>query len=77
VTHIITTRYNEKRTTIFTSNYLDMPGRQGEESLTDRIGVRLRSRLYEMARVVEISGKDYREYIKQAQYRFGRFTESD
>jgi DNA replication protein DnaC len=69
VTHIINTRYNEKRTTIFTSNFLDTPQRQGEESLTDRIGARLRSRLYEMSRVVEISGKDYRQYIKQAQYR--------
>jgi DNA replication protein DnaC len=69
VTHIINTRYNEKRTTIFTSNFLDTPQRQGEESLTDRIGTRLRSRLYEMSRVVEISGKDYRQYIKQAQYR--------
>lgn len=75
VTHIINSRYNEKKTTLFTSNFLDIPTRPGEETLTDRIGVRLRSRLFEMARVVEISGKDYREYIKQAKYRFGRQPE--
>ena len=31
------------------------------ESLEDRIGVALRSRLYEMCRTVEIEGEDYRK----------------
>ncbi|MFH0924669.1 MAG: ATP-binding protein [bacterium] len=35
-------------------------GKQGEDSLEDRIGVRLRSRLYEMCNSVEIVGVDYR-----------------
>jgi DNA replication protein DnaC len=68
--HIINCRYNDRKITIFTSNYLDQPARQGEESLTDRIGVRLRSRLFEMCKVVEIRGKDFRQEIKQAKYRF-------
>lgn len=58
--HIINTRYNDKKLTVFTTNYLDDRRRDGEEVLEDRIGTRLRSRLYEMARTVVIDGKDYR-----------------
>ncbi len=70
IAHIINSRYNDKRLTIFTSNYPDVGSRPGEETLTDRIGARLRSRLYEMCKVVEIRGKDFRHEIKQANYRF-------
>jgi DNA replication protein DnaC len=70
IAHIINCRYNDKKLTIFTSNYLDTPTKLGEESLTDRIGVRLRSRLYEMCREVEIHGMDFRQEIKKAKYRF-------
>lgn len=60
---IINTRYNDKRLTIFTTNYTDK--RAGEkdttELLEERIGVPLRSRLYEMCRTVEIAGDDYRK----------------
>ena len=56
---IINTRYNDKKLTLFTTNYLDK--RQGnEETLEDRIGVRLRSRLYEMCQTVSIEADDYR-----------------
>ena len=58
--HIINTRYNEKKFTVFTTNYLDERPNDREETLEDRIGVRVRSRLYEMCRTVPISGKDYR-----------------
>ena len=34
IAHIINCRYNDKKLTIFTSNYLDAPAKQGEESLT-------------------------------------------
>jgi DNA replication protein DnaC len=58
--YIINTRYNDERTTIFTTNYLDAPSPK-EESLAQRIGERLRSRLYEMGSVVDLSGvSDYR-----------------
>lgn len=70
IAYIINCRYNDKKLTVFTSNYLDVPKRAGEETLTDRIGARLRSRLYEMCRLVEIGGDDFRREIKQAKYRF-------
>ncbi len=70
IAHIINCRYNDKKLTIFTSNYPDVAARPGEETLADRIGVRLRSRLYEMCKVIEIRGKDFRQVIKQANYRF-------
>jgi DNA replication protein DnaC len=40
-----------------------------EDSLTDRLGKRIRSRLYEMCRTVEIVAPDYRKEIRHA----GRF----
>lgn len=79
VFYIINQRYNQKKLTIFTSNYLDVEEeedsrsafyKKGTESLVDRIGVRLRSRLYEMCKIVEMWGDDYRKVAKQAGYRF-------
>jgi DNA replication protein DnaC len=65
ITHIINKRYNDKKITIFTSNYLDMPiGSAYDESLTDRVGARLRSRLHEMCRLVPMEGDDYREMLR-------------
>jgi DNA replication protein DnaC len=57
---IINTRYNNKKMTIFTTNYLDTRRAERDETLEDRIGVRLRSRLYEMCKTVQIEGDDYR-----------------
>jgi len=77
---IINNRYNNKKLTIFTSNYLDREEeeedrrdsyyKKGDDSLVDRIGIRLRSRLYEMCKIVEMWGDDYRRKVKQASYRF-------
>lgn len=61
MTQIINNRYNQKKITLFTSNYLDVSASAMEETLTDRVGERLRSRLYEMCRLVEIKGSDYRQ----------------
>jgi DNA replication protein DnaC len=82
VFYIINHRYNQKKLTVFTSNYLDageeeiQPAAWGkdtfkknDDTLVDRIGVRLRSRIYEMCKVVEIQSKDYRKTLKQASYR--------
>ncbi len=86
VGHILNTRYNEKRVTILTTNYLDttagptpvpaprstrLPSGQAvsaarEDSLTDRLGMRIRSRLYEMCRTVEMFAPDYRREVRQA-----------
>ena len=58
--HIINTRYNDKKLTIFTTNYLDERRNEREELLEDRIGVRLRSRIHEMCKTIIIAGQDYR-----------------
>ena len=76
VSHILNTRYNERRTTIITTNYPNAApilsskrvltafaeARESlrEETLGDRIGERMRSRLQEMCLVVEMQGADYR-----------------
>jgi DNA replication protein DnaC len=61
--HIINTRYNDTKLTIFTTNYLDERRSERDETLEDRIGVRLRSRLYEMCRTVVVTGEDHRKAI--------------
>lgn len=63
--HIINTRYNDKKLTVFTTNYLDTRPNEREETLEDRIGVRTRSRLFEMCKSVEITGPDYRRSSDQ------------
>jgi DNA replication protein DnaC len=60
---IINARYNDKKLTIFTTNYLDGRRTERDETLEDRIGVRLRSRLYEMCKTVHIEGEDYRKKL--------------
>jgi DNA replication protein DnaC len=60
---IVNTRYNERRHTIFTSNYLDTPEDAAEEkdlTLRERIGFRIHSRLHEMCDFLEYEGADYR-----------------
>ena len=59
--HVINTRYNDKKLTVFTTNYLDERRSEREEILEDRIGTRLRSRLYEMCKTVSMNGKDFRK----------------
>lgn len=66
VGHILNARYNEKRVTLLTTNYLDEPDRPGEERLADRIGQRIRSRLYEMCRTVQIVAPDFRKEVRRA-----------
>ena len=58
--YLVNTRYLEERVTIFTTNFSDFPKRTGEESLTDRVSPRIRSRLFEMCRRLELRGRDYR-----------------
>lgn len=98
VGHVLNTRYNEKRVTLLTTNYLDEENGQSrnaesasaaagsrgnvsfsgrlpsgepmrgarEDSLTERVGMRIRSRLYEMCRTVKITAPDYRKEIRKA-----------
>jgi DNA replication protein DnaC len=88
VSHILNTRYNDRRTTIITTNYRDLPpggASNGdepprrsnyaaeraarEETLGDRIGERMRSRLHEMCRIVTMQGEDFRIKWKSASWR--------
>jgi len=84
VSHILNTRYNDERTTIITTNFKDLPpskadGEEGErarafrasreETLGDRIGERMRSRLHEMCKVVKMEGKDFRTEYRSASFR--------
>jgi len=57
---IINMRYNDKRLTIFTTNYLDDHWGGGDETLEDRMGVRLHSHLYEMCKTITVECPDYR-----------------
>lgn len=77
---IINRRYNDRKLTIFTTNYRDEARTLAVEetanslrqvrassdriremtTLEDRIGARLRSRLYEMCNKIEIEGEDFR-----------------
>jgi DNA replication protein DnaC len=77
VSFILNTRYNDNRTTIITTNLLDeaalgvtgRPKGMREDSLGDRIGERMRSRLHEMCRIVKIRGDDYRERFRSGNRR--------
>jgi DNA replication protein DnaC len=57
--YLINRRYNDNRVTVFASNFFDSKI-GSEETLSERIGIRIRSRLFEMAASVEIKGADYR-----------------
>ena len=48
----------------FSSRILGMRAPAIEDSLTERVGKRIRSRLYEMCRTVEIFAPDYRKEIR-------------
>ncbi|MGC1226698.1 MAG: DNA replication protein DnaC, partial [Candidatus Sulfotelmatobacter sp.] len=67
--------------TIITTNFDDQPavGTNGgmsiartatrSESLGDRIGERMRSRLHEMCRVIKMEGEDFRQKFRSASFR--------
>jgi DNA replication protein DnaC len=57
---IVNTRYNERRPTIFTTNYEDSPDETQMDSLKVRVGFRMHSRLHEMCDFLEYDGGDYR-----------------
>ena len=59
---IINYRYNRGLAVVITTNLFDriMPDVNNKDTLQDAIGARMRSRLYEMCREVEILAPDYR-----------------
>jgi DNA replication protein DnaC len=62
---LLNARYNRKKITVATSNFEDeLDAGSGErERLEDRIGYRLRSRLYEMCLLVPLRGGDFRKDV--------------
>lgn len=82
VSLILNTRYNDKRTTIITTNFPDEPAAAAlelsprasafaatrRETLGDRVGERMRSRLHEMCRVVRMEGPDFRQKFRSASF---------
>jgi DNA replication protein DnaC len=85
VSLILNTRYNDSRTTIITTNYPDEVAKDVHanpssefgraqraarpETLGDRIGERMRSRLHEMCRIVRMEGADFRQTLRSASFR--------
>jgi len=85
VSLILNSRYNENRTTIITTNYPDDPAKDANanpasefsraqraartETLGDRIGERMRSRLHEMCRIIKMDGQDFRQTFRSASFR--------
>jgi DNA replication protein DnaC len=81
VSLILNTRYNDNRTTIITTNFEDQPAAavagslsparaaSRVETLGDRIGERMRSRLHEMCRIVSLDGTDFRQKFRSASFR--------
>ncbi|MCK5003506.1 MAG: ATP-binding protein [Candidatus Aminicenantes bacterium] len=57
--NVINFRYNRQKTTIFATNYKDETS-DGSDTLQDRIGDRIRSRIFEMAKSYYIKGLDQR-----------------
>ncbi len=64
---LINKRYEEEMPLVLTTSFMDEPVGK-EESLEERIGYRLRSRLYEMCRTILIFGEDYRKKYKNRDF---------
>jgi DNA replication protein DnaC len=60
--YLVNSRYVHDRLTIFTTNYSDFAHTAGQETLTDRVSARIRSRLFENCRRLELRGGDYRRF---------------
>ncbi len=89
LSHLINSRYNQKKVTLITTTLPFGESRAAAERAAPRevrapsgevvpsvdrslsqLGVTLRSRLYEMCKLVEIDSDDFRKAVKQAGYKF-------
>lgn len=66
--YILNQRYSNKMITIITSNFPETKSDDDEETLEDRIGFRLDSRIHEMCDFVEVEGADYRKTLLHKRY---------
>ncbi|MCP4228890.1 MAG: ATP-binding protein, partial [bacterium] len=65
LSHVINNRYKSGKTLLVTTNFMDRNADIKTQSLVERIGTPLRSRLYEMCKLVEIVGDDFRKTHKK------------
>ncbi len=68
-------RYTFQKQTIFTTNWPlrlqpAKPGQTTEQTLAERIGTRLLSRIMEMAEIVQVAGDDFRKEVHKARMDF-------
>jgi DNA replication protein DnaC len=78
---VLNARYNARLMTLITTNYLDATKSDGkaartpqgetmktvrEDTLAERIGERMRSRLFEMCRTIEVHSTDFRREVGQS-----------
>lgn len=76
VSYVLNYRYNENKVTILTTNFLDKEDQRRDhkagisDTLAERIGDRMRSRLFEMCKTIRMDGKDFRKEVKQAEHHF-------
>lgn len=71
---VVNSRYMQLKVTLFTTNFSDHPRKAGEESLADRVGAPVRSRLAEMCEApIDMRqgeyGGDFRRYKKLEEWR--------
>jgi DNA replication protein DnaC len=67
VFHIVNLRYQQKKMLLATTNLTLEPAPPSKhESLQERLGNKVVSRLYEMCRFIELDGPDYRKDIRKA-----------
>jgi DNA replication protein DnaC len=62
--YIVNYRYNNQKISLFTTNFLDEDIARTDYILSDRIGIRIRSRLYEMCERIYLDGDDFRKVFR-------------
>lgn len=66
VFHIVNLRYQQKKTLITTTNLAIEPTKVSpQETLQERLGYKVISRMYEMCTFIELDGPDYRKEIRK------------
>ena len=70
---LLNTRYNRRKITIVTTNFADEPDPASgtRDRLEDRVGYRVRSRLYEMCVTIPLRGEDFRKAVHSAEIQSG------
>jgi DNA replication protein DnaC len=62
--YIVNHRYNNQKISIFTTNFIDEDVAKTDFTLSERIGIRIRSRLYEMCERIYLEGDDFRKIYR-------------